>query len=115
MSILTAADVPLLVVSDNARSERRISPAWTIDHLKSRLEPITGVPASAQKLGLKVGSWPIQSLEVAGDTLLSQFPLQQYAEIHVRNVHCSPFMLSSPCPRDQQGIVLRKLFVCAAY
>ena len=90
MSMTTAADVSLLIVSDNARSERRISPAWTVEHLRSRLEPITGIPASSQRLALKVGSQPAVSLEGHGDVQLSNFALQTYAEIHVRAT--IPFM-----------------------
>lgn len=83
MSVQTSADVPLLIISHGSQSERRISPSWTIDHLRTRLEPLTGIPANSQKLALKIGSWPLQSLDVAGNTLLSAFPLQSYAEIHV--------------------------------
>ncbi|KAH0202582.1 hypothetical protein KCU99_g4392, partial [Aureobasidium melanogenum] len=81
----STADVPLLITSDNARSERRISPAWTIAQLKSRLEPITGIPASSQRLTLKVASWPDQNLQgVNEDNIqLGAFTLQSYAELHV--------------------------------
>jgi tubulin-folding cofactor B len=81
----STADVPLLITSDNARSERRISPAWTIAQLKSRLEPITGIPASSQRLTLKVASWPDQNLQTVNEdnTQLSAFTLQSYAELHV--------------------------------
>lgn len=81
----TTADVPLLITSDNARSERRISPAWTIAQLKGRLEPITGIPASSQRLTLKVASWPDQNLQTVDEenTQLGAFTLQSYAELHV--------------------------------
>ena len=84
----TAADIPLLIISENASSERRISPSWSVAHLKGRLEPITGVPASCQRLTLKVGSQTPQTIEAADEesTQLSQWPLQAYAEIHVGNV-----------------------------
>lgn len=82
---MSAPDIPLLIISDNAQSERRISPSWSIAQLKTKLEPITGVPASSQRLTLKVASWPEQPLQAENDeqTLLSTFPLQSYAEIHV--------------------------------
>ena len=81
----TAADIPILIRSENASSERRISPAWSVAHLKGRLEPITGVPASCQRLSLKVGSQTPQTIEAADEnaTELAQWPLQAYAEIHV--------------------------------
>jgi hypothetical protein len=85
MSLQSAADVPLLISSSNSSSERRISPSWSIAHLKSRLEPITGVPASSQQLSLRVGSQdavPITGLDEE-QTRLAEFPLQPYAEITV--------------------------------
>ena len=81
----TTADVPILITSENARSERRISPAWTIAQLKGRLEPITGIPAFSQRLTLKVASWPDQNLQTVDEqnTQLGAFTLQSYAELHV--------------------------------
>ena len=81
----TAADIPLLIVSENSSSERRISPSWSIAQLKSRLEPVTGVPASCQRLSLKIGSQAAQPIEAADEesTILAAWPLQAYAEIKV--------------------------------
>ncbi|OAQ72993.1 tubulin specific chaperone cofactor B [Pochonia chlamydosporia 170] len=80
------ADVPLQVISENAASERRITPSWSIATLKAKLEPITGVPPSAQKLSLKTsGGSDAVLLEAADEdnTRLSSFPLAPYAELHV--------------------------------
>lgn len=80
------ADVPLIVVSDNVSSERRITPSWTIGQLKTKLEPITGVPPSSQRLSLKTAggeSIPIESSD-EDSTYLTEFPLSPYAELHVR-------------------------------
>lgn len=78
------ADVPLLIVSDNSSSERRITPSWSISTLKTKLEPITGIPPSSQKLSLKTAS---QSTAIEGNdddsTYLASFPLVAYAELHV--------------------------------
>ncbi|KZM26715.1 uncharacterized protein EKO05_0008793 [Ascochyta rabiei] len=85
MSLQSVSDVPLLISSPNSSSERRISPSWSIAHLKSRLEPITGVPASSQLLSLRVASQdpvPLTGLDEE-QTRLAQFPLQPYAEITV--------------------------------
>ena len=87
-----AADIPLLITSPNSSSERRITPSWSIAHLKTRLEPITGIPASSQKLTLRVGTQDGTAI-VADDeekTQLSAFPLQAYAEINVsrRELSC---------------------------
>jgi hypothetical protein len=85
MALQSSADVPLLITSPNSSSERRISPSWSIAHLKTRLEPITGVPASCQQLSLRIASQdptPI-SAQDEEQTLLAAFPLQPYAEIAV--------------------------------
>ncbi|KAJ4151640.1 hypothetical protein LMH87_012329 [Akanthomyces muscarius] len=80
------ADVPMYVISENASSERRITPSWSIDTFKTKLEPITGIPPSAQRLSLK-SSKAAESvpLEAADEerTFLNSFPLAAYGEIHV--------------------------------
>ncbi|KAF3355935.1 hypothetical protein VD0004_g9158 [Verticillium dahliae] len=78
------ADVPLYVISANTSSERRITPAWSISTLRSKLEHITGVPPSSQKLSLKTpaGSQPIEAADEDAVTLTS-YPLAPYAELHV--------------------------------
>ncbi|KAL3960046.1 hypothetical protein ACCO45_005163 [Purpureocillium lilacinum] len=57
------ADVPLQVISENAASERRITPSWTITQLRAKLETITGIPLRQHT--------PVQ------------LPLAPYAELHV--------------------------------
>ncbi|OAL55356.1 hypothetical protein IQ07DRAFT_607726 [Pyrenochaeta sp. DS3sAY3a] len=85
MSLQSAADVPLLIRSANSSSERRVSPSWSIAQLKTRLEPITGVPANCQQLSLRVGSQDPIPLAAADEeqTHLAAYPLQAYAEITV--------------------------------
>lgn len=99
MSLQTAADVPLIISSPNSSSERRISPSWTIAHLKSRLEPITGVPAGSQQLSLRVASQdavPITAVDEE-QTRLTSFPLQPYAEITVSvSLYFSLLGITSP-------------------
>lgn len=79
------ADVPLIVVSDTVSSERRITPSWTIGQLKAKLEPITGVPPSCQRLSLKTSGSESIPIEAADEesTYLASFPLSPYAELHV--------------------------------
>lgn len=80
------ADVPLQIVSDNSASERRITPAWTVSQLKAKLEPITGVPPSAQRLSLRIqGRDQPVPVEAADEdaTRLTNFPLEPYAELLV--------------------------------
>jgi len=80
-----AADIPLLIASANSSSERRITPAWTVAHFKARLEPITGIPASAQRLTVRTGSQEPVIMGAADEeaTTLATFALQPYAEIYV--------------------------------
>ncbi|KAI1873433.1 hypothetical protein JX265_005055 [Neoarthrinium moseri] len=79
------ADIPLQVISDNSSSERRITPSWTISQLKSKLEFVTGIPPSSQRLSLKTAAKDTIPIEAANedDVHLSNFPLQAYAELHV--------------------------------
>ena len=82
----SATDIPLHICSEETSSERRISPAWTIARFKARLEPITGIPSTSQRLLLSLGgSQPPFTIEAADEdqVRLSTFPLQPYAEIHV--------------------------------
>lgn len=87
MAMQTAQDIPMLIVSQNSSSERRISPSWSISHFKTRLEPITGISSGAQKLELRLGGSQRQpiAIEAADEdsTQLANWPLRAYAEIHV--------------------------------
>lgn len=79
------ADIPLQVISENSASERRITPSWSITQLKRKLEPVTGIPPSSQRISLKTASKETVAIEAADEdtTLLSNFPLSAYAELHV--------------------------------
>ncbi|KAK1772625.1 cell polarity protein alp11 [Phialemonium atrogriseum] len=79
------ADVPLIVVSDNSSAERRITPSWTISQLKTKLEPITGVPPSSQRIFLKTSTNERIAIEAPDEETgrLTAFPLSPYAELHV--------------------------------
>lgn len=103
MSMQSAADVPLLISSPNSSSERRISPSWSIAHLKTRLEPITGVPASSQQLSLRVGSQDAVPITAQDEeqARLAQFPLQPYAEIIV-SVTISILLFRQHLPHGEQ-------------
>lgn len=99
---MAASDIPLLINSANSSSERRVSPAWSIAQFKGRLEPITGIPASSQRLALRAGSQELGSIEApsGGDeenTQLAYFPLQAHAEIYVSLRHSSSLLGSSFC------------------
>lgn len=81
------ADVPLQVVSDNSSSERRITPSWTISQLKSKLEFVTGIPPSSQRLSLKTNSQEVIPIDAADEDAvhLSSFPLIAYTELRVHD------------------------------
>lgn len=95
------ADVPLLVVSENSSSERRITPSWSISQLKTKLEPVTGIPPSWMRIKLKTATDTI-AIEGADEdyTYLSSFPLSPYAELQVSYApFLYPFSFSSS-PRE---------------
>lgn len=97
MSLSTPADiaVQIIVPNDaNANSsappvlcaERRITPSWTISQLKSKLEPVTGIPSVSQSLRTKAlnGSW----ISLSDDTSLvgdARYSLRRGAEIEVHD------------------------------
>ena len=84
--LTTARDVPLLVISNASSSERRITPSWTIAHLKTKLEPVTGIPPSSQVLSLRLPGQQQETIIEADDEQnveIGQWPLVAYAEIKV--------------------------------
>ena len=91
-SLTTSRDVPLIITSTASSSERRITPSWTIAHLKVKLEPVTGIPPSSQKLTLRLPEQQQQQQEFAVGApdeeavRIGAWPLMAYAEIHVRSV-----------------------------
>lgn len=96
------ADIPLQVISEAASSERRITPSWSITQLRTKLEPITGVPPFAQRISLKTASSQTVPIEAADEdhTLLSAFPLAAYAELHVSLV----FFFGPSCSQNMHLI-----------
>ncbi|KAF2219298.1 CAP Gly-rich domain-containing protein, partial [Elsinoe ampelina] len=77
-------DITVLVISPNSRSERRLQPSWSLDQLRTKLEPITGIPASSQRLAITLPSGQQQALDHLSDsTPVSQVNLRDYAELHV--------------------------------
>jgi hypothetical protein len=66
----TPTDVSVIITSSSvARSadseprfltERRITPTWTVEQVKSKLETMTGVPPGSQRLRVKVPGRPDQ-------------------------------------------------------
>ena len=93
MSLQTPHDIPLQITvpADDSTgpplvsSERRITPSWTVDQLKTKLEPITGIPATSQTLRTRTldGTWVSLSegTSIVGDP---RYALRKGAEIEVR-------------------------------
>ena len=85
-NLATTRDIPVLVVSSAASAERRINPSWTISQFKGKLEPVTGIPPSAQALSLRLPDRQHATPISAKDedlTKLEVWSLPPYAEIHV--------------------------------
>ncbi|KAG0050127.1 hypothetical protein BGZ83_005086 [Gryganskiella cystojenkinii] len=79
MSILN-----VYVTSENNSTELRLSKALTIDNIKIKLEPITGISASFQQLELHHDGTFVTSLEGhPQETMLGAFPIEDYWTIHV--------------------------------
>lgn len=77
----------MYVTSEQTSSERRISPSWTISHLKTRLEQITGIPPSSQRLliyGTASTVAPVAIENVDEDnTDIGLYNLVPFGRIHV--------------------------------
>lgn len=105
------ADVPLIVISEFAQAERRITPSWSISQLKSKLETVTGIPPSCQTLSLKTPGAEAISLEAANEdgTHLSNYPLVPYAELHVSPTEFSFVLpLSDACTTEPRKFLARR-------
>lgn len=101
-SMATARDIPVLITSSASSSERRITPSWTIAHLKTKLEPVTGIAPSSQKLTLRLPDQqreiPIEAEDEDG-VEVGRWPLVPYAEIKVQAAsflhHCGHSLLDA--------------------
>ncbi|KAG0357288.1 CAP Gly-rich domain-containing protein [Gamsiella multidivaricata] len=79
MSILN-----VYVTSENNSTELRLSKASTIDNIKIKLEPITGISSSSQQLQLYNNDMFVTSLEGhPPETMLGAFPIEDYWTIQV--------------------------------
>jgi len=92
MSLAAVPDIPvqIIVPADDSNAapilsaERRITPSWTIAQLKSKLEPVTGIPFTSQLLRARGidGSWIVleDDSRLVGD---SRWALRRGSEVEV--------------------------------
>ncbi|KAM0801127.1 CAP Gly-rich domain-containing protein [Usnea florida] len=95
----TARDIPILITSTASSSERRITPSWTLAHLKTKLEPVTGIAPSSQKLTLRLPDQERETPIEAEDEDIVQvgtWPLVAYAEIKVTSLTSNPISTLPP-------------------
>ncbi|KAL9127560.1 MAG: hypothetical protein Q9175_007708, partial [Cornicularia normoerica] len=95
----TARDIPILITSTASSSERRITPSWTIAHLKTKLEPVTGIAPSSQKLTLRLPDQPHEipiDAEDEDSVEVGRWPLVAYAEIKVTSLDPHPISTLPP-------------------
>ncbi|KAF9165474.1 hypothetical protein DFQ26_009927 [Actinomortierella ambigua] len=78
MSILN-----LFITSEHNNIELRLSKALTIESVKARLEPITGVSPAFQQLQLHKDGVFVTSMEGDPNAMLGSFPIEDYWTIHV--------------------------------
>lgn len=81
-------------------TERRITPSWTVEQVKAKLETMTGIPPSCQRLRVKT---PGRADEWADDNgrLIGDWGLVKGTEIEV-----------SPLPPDINAVTL--VFMCTS-
>ncbi|KKA27827.1 hypothetical protein TD95_003929 [Thielaviopsis punctulata] len=81
------ADVSLFVVSDYSASERRITPSWTIDQFKSKMESVTGIPPSCQHVTYKTPGGEIVPVTAADEetATLERFNLNRQGELRIND------------------------------
>ena len=84
-------DIPLIITSAASSSERRITPSWSITQLKAKLEPVTGIPPSSQRLLLRTVDQQERVIEAEDENSIQvgQWPLVDYAEILVSGKDCA--------------------------
>jgi tubulin-folding cofactor B len=89
-SFTPTPDIPILVTSPSTSSERRITPSWTLSQLKQKLEFVTGIPPSAQRLQWKAPG--VHGVWMEGeDKELGRWGLVKGGEIEVGYLLLFPF------------------------
>ncbi|KAI9013992.1 CAP Gly-rich domain-containing protein [Phycomyces nitens] len=82
MSIVTV----IVSTSESIESERRFDKGLTLLDLKCKLEPITGIPASTQKIELFRGNNLIGPLD-DDERMLGSYPVDDYMRLHISDLN----------------------------
>ncbi|KAJ3059023.1 hypothetical protein HK102_010197, partial [Quaeritorhiza haematococci] len=82
VSGLASPTVTLFVSSESATSERRFDRAITVDRLKERLEPITGVPVGTMKVQLFTKADQLVTVLDDESKMLGYYPVEDFMRIH---------------------------------
>ncbi|KKK15808.1 hypothetical protein P175DRAFT_0501560 [Aspergillus ochraceoroseus IBT 24754] len=89
----TPADISVIITTPSTSqssseprflSERRITPSWTVIQLKGKLETMTGIPPSSQRLRLKTPGRPDQWIE-GDDSIIGDWGLMKGSEIEIHD------------------------------
>lgn len=88
----TPADISVLITTPASAkaanpepsfvTERRVTPSWTVEQLKGKLETMTGVPPGSQRLRVKVPGRPDQWVE-GEHRIIGEWGLVKGSEIEV--------------------------------
>ncbi|ORX63151.1 hypothetical protein DM01DRAFT_1331225 [Hesseltinella vesiculosa] len=82
MSIVTV----IVTTSENITAERRLEKGWSIEELKTKLEPITGIPFSTQQLSLYQGDTCLGPLDDDA-RLLGSYPIENFMRLHITDTN----------------------------
>lgn len=86
------SDINIFITSDLTSSERRVSPQWSLDYFKQKLELITGIEPQNQLLQYFPNKYSNEFIQLSSppylqekdqDTNLAQLGLKEYSRIHV--------------------------------
>ncbi|KAL6234248.1 hypothetical protein BDW75DRAFT_170159 [Aspergillus navahoensis] len=89
----TPTDIPVAITTPSTsspseeprlHSERRITPTWTVLQVKAKLETMTGIPPSSQRLRLKTPGRTDQWVD-GDDSIIGEWGLMRGCEIEVHD------------------------------
>ena len=87
IATMVSTDVSMYITSRTVNSEQRITPSWTISHFRNRVERITGIPSSCQRLLIRPSVDSTDETEITAQdetaSQLAEFNLRPYGQIYV--------------------------------